>query len=258
MTARTSLPILLSCAVLMLVACPSAETPPAAPAVVTTPQPRIEDAPPTASPPTKAHFADAVAIQGGLIRGDLGVVGEAAKRLAAYPALGGLDVNGEVRVERIRSLAITALSASDLSTASASLAAIASECRACHAELDTPLVFDSPRRPGHDPEIKHHMARHAWTVDRLWEALITGSQERWTKGLSGLAEETIGPDHITGMDKLPPTAFAAAQRVHELAAEGLVASTIGERERIYADLITACGTCHALLGTGPGKGASAP
>lgn len=248
MLIRTSCRPLVLCAALLLVAC--APSPPPAP-VERPATVEVEVEVEVAGP----HFVDAVAIQDAVILGDLGTAQEVAKRLAAQDAPRGMDAG---RAERVRVAATAASTATDLAGASAALGAVATQCGGCHRALETPPVFELPRPPSHDPEVKPHMARHAWAVSRMWEGLISGSQSRWNKGLSALAEETIGPDHIAGLDKLPENVASAAQRVHELAAEGLMASDATDRERIYADLIAACGSCHASLGTGPGKGAPTP
>ena len=242
MSARISSILMLSAVALLSVACSSPEPPPEPP-----------PAPVAEAVPAKPHFVEAVAIQDALILGDLIAAQTAARQISSKEAPAGMGDRGS----RIRTAAGAAAAATDLATVGEALGAMATQCGECHQEREAKIELELPRLPSHDPALKPHMARHAWAVNRLWEGLITGSGERWSKGLSALAEETIGPDHITGMDKLPETASGAAQRVHELAAEGLMATGGSDRQRIYSELVAACGTCHGFLGTGP-KGAAAP
>jgi cytochrome c553 len=71
-------------------------------------------------------------------------------------------------------------------------------------------------------DILGYMARHAWAVNRLCEALVKGDAALWTRGLN------------------------------ELAVVGLGAKGSAARGAVYGRLVAACSACHEAMGRAPG------
>lgn len=96
-----------------------------------------------------------------------------------------------------------------------------------------------------------HMARHAWGLDRLWEALTGPSEESWKAGHSMLAERSLEPGEVEHHE-LPPDAVELEGRIHALAAEALTLTDPTRRRVAVADMLKACAACHVKTGGGPG------
>jgi hypothetical protein len=88
------------------------------------------------------------------------------------------------------------------------------------------------------------MVRHLWAMDRMWEALIGGSDEAWRIGAEALA--TQSPDEEFG---LGGASAALAEALHDQARDARQL-TAAARPAAYADLVKVCAGCHTLNGVG--------
>jgi hypothetical protein len=139
------------------------------------------------------------------VRADLGAVREAATLLAAQEREPTFAADAAPSLQDIRDAAATVRDASSLTAASAAAGALGAVCGECHARTGAHPSFAEVLKPKEDETLLGHMARHAWAVNRLWEALVKGDAALWTRGLNELAEPPLGPD-ILGTS--PPPAWS--------------------------------------------------
>jgi hypothetical protein len=87
------------------------------------------------------------------------------------------------------------------------------------------------------------MARHVWAADRLWEGLIGGDEDRWTRGLAVLADSPLPFGPLTD-------APALATQLQRRAREQLDARAMtlpDGRATAYGEMLVTCAACHSSL-----------
>jgi cytochrome c553 len=121
---------------------------------------------------------------------------------------------------------------------------VAAACAGCHAEAQVmPRVVAAPAVPADDQTPRARMARHAWAVDRLWEGLVMPSDDRWSRGLTVLAQS---PPPFTALSDAPQL----AGHLQEVARRQLAlraTTDLDDRGVAYGELLVTCAACHASL-----------
>jgi mono/diheme cytochrome c family protein len=224
-----------------------------------------EPGPPSATPVTRgpelqghmqARLNIARAGLASVVEGDVEAVRGAARALVdSHPMQDEVDPAWKGGATAFRAAALAASRATDLEGAARGMVGVAAACGGCHTAAGVDRAFELPTPPARGETIAAHMARHAWAVDRLWEALTGPAEASWTAGHRMLAEGPLESDgHAAGLGS---SAAALESSVHALAADALVATDPQEREAIVAQILVACGACHAITHGGPGSRAPA-
>ena len=121
---------------------------------------------------------------------------------------------------------------------------VAAECAGCHAAAQVARTLrPAPAVVADDGTRATRMARHVWAVDRLWEGLVTPSDERWTRGLEVLAS---APMPFSARSDAPLLA-AQLQKIAQHQLAGRAASDLDDHAAAYGDLLVTCTACHASL-----------
>jgi cytochrome c553 len=118
-------------------------------------------------------------------------------------------------------------------------------CGSCHTAAGVRWSFDEPAWPEGD-ELAEHMGRHAWAVDRMWEGLMLGDEERFDLGARRFVEAPLTGE-VPVADEHPPGLSAIAARLHRRARQAVRAKGMGERAAIYGDVLAACAQCHTRI-----------
>jgi mono/diheme cytochrome c family protein len=196
------------------------------------------------------HFAQAKAIQEGVINGDLEAVKTAAQWVAEHQTPEGLPEGWEPYVAAMKEAAQEAAAATEVSAAAMPAATIAENCGSCHLAVGARPLRVLPPEPPQDPATVPHMLGHLWGADRMWEGLIVPSDVSWSNGVAPLAGDPLQPESLTDHAEYADSVRALALRVHELAAEGRTAEGQEARAVIYGEFIATCAECHQMLGIG--------
>ena len=184
-----------------------------------------------------------------LVRGDLPVATQAMKRLAFFMQHVPFPDLGEGQAAATRQLAREAGEASDLEAACMAYAKLTHACGGCHHTMDRgPGMKLDPVPAGKD--ITQHMRRHAWAVERMWEALLMDSTPAFRQAAQVLSEAPLHGDDDEPDFENPPGVTALAAKVHDLAAgaaEGSPGPSTTEQSRVFGGILGSCAQCHQLL-----------
>ena len=89
---------------------------------------------------------------------------------------------------------------------------------------------------------------HAWATERMWEAIISRSDEAWMAGAEALAGRPIDADEFVPNVDRRGTAFMLSSRAHYLAESSVELEGWEERAGLLSRLSSTCYECHALAG----------
>jgi len=214
------------------------------------------------------HVGLSVAARNALIRGELEIAQQAMRKLAFFMEHVPTPEKGKEYARITRELVEQVREASDLEEACMGFARLSYACGQCHHALDRgPPIKLEPAPEGED--LKMHMLRHYWAVERMWEALLADSTSEFQSAAELLAEAPLhgrrNPDSEshTGVTRL-------AYEVHDLAFAAAVEGKVREDEyvpkpgelleddpttwgqaEVFGRLLSACNQCHTMLGVKP-------
>lgn len=235
------------------------------------------------------HFADATDARDAVIGGKLEDVRAPLGRLADAPDARDLPSDWLPWFGEMRSAAARGARATTLIAAAESVAALGGTCGECHRTTrGGPKSFaDAAYEPGGAQGLKEKMARHAFAADELWVGLTGPTHQAWSTGAAALMNINVpslvdhrgdpavtdrppsGEGELQGspdpaMPPQQPIGQAGAQpeagtvnldpelrALRELGARADRASTGPEKQRVFAEVIARCGTCHERLGVRP-------
>jgi len=216
----------------------------------------------------KEHAALSLVARNALIRGDLPVAQQSMRKLAFFMEHVPFPDEGKHYARVTRELATQVREAADLEEACMAFALLSNACGQCHHALDRgPPMKLEPTPEGED--LKMHMRRHYWAVERMWEALLSDSTSAFQAAAAILAESPLHGSTSPDSEKPPGTARLAYE-VHDLAFAAAVEgksredeyvpqpgeaveakpTTLGQAE-IFGRLLSACSQCHSLVDVKP-------
>ena len=139
------------------------------------------------------HAALSLVARNALIRGDLPVAQQSMRKLAFFMEHVPFPKEGKEYARITRELVNQVREAADLEEACMAFALLSNACGQCHHALDRgPPMKLEPTPEGQD--LKMHMRRHAWAVERMWEALLSDSTSAFQAAAGILAESPLhGP-----------------------------------------------------------------
>jgi hypothetical protein len=214
------------------------------------------------------HADLSVVARNALIRGELETAQQAMRKLAFFMQHVPTPEKGQEFARITRELVEQVREATDLEEACMSFARLSYACGQCHHALDRgpPIKLD-PAPEGED--LKTHMRRHYFAIERMWEALLANSTAEFQSAADLLAEAPLHGPHDpdqeshTGVTRL-------AYEVHDLAFAAAVEGKVGEEEyvpqpgepiedepttwgqaEVFGRLLSACNQCHTMLEVKP-------
>lgn len=184
------------------------------------------------------HFDDLRAIERQLIAGRLDEA-RALAHLLARPAGDPGIAPWAPEARQVADAALALAAAPSLDDACRRAARVSAACAACHLRTRAAPVFPPPPSlPPDRPTRDARMARHLWATDRLWEAMVGGSEPAWHGGLAVLADAPL-PFAATDTSRL-------ARRLQDLARDQLSPATAAaDHAAAYGELLVTCAGCHA-------------
>lgn len=214
------------------------------------------------------HAGLSVVARNALIRGNLAVAQQSMRKLAFFMEHVPFPEEGREYARITRELATEVREAADLEEACMAFARLSNACGQCHHALDQgPAIKLDPTPDGED--LKMHMRRHYWAVERMWEALLSDSTTAFQAAAGMLAESPLhGPNAPHAAS--PPGTTRLAYEVHDLAFAAAVEGRAREDEyvpkpgerleskpttrgqaEIFGRLLSACSQCHNLVDVNP-------
>ncbi len=211
---------------------------------------RPPEAPATTKYRMRSHDAHANAMRDAFVRGDLDAAKYEAGQLIEIPDDPNADSAWLERLDAMKSAVMDVMLAPNADAAGLDIALVAQRCGECHAALHVPaLLVGAP--PGWGPTARIRMARHQWAAARLWDALISPSDQAWSSGARVLTDAPLEPERFTPGRSPAPVVSDLARSVHDLGQSAVDTADSGHRVEIYGSLLTTCARCHAGLGGGP-------
>ncbi len=210
--------------------------------------PKPPKAPPAAE--VKAHMAEhyskaTIALES-FVSGEIGETKAALAWLGEHPPPGGLPAGAEPFAEKMKQTAADTSKLVRIDELAAGIAQLAATCGSCHAALGVKPSIELEEPPVESQRILDHMARHQWSVNAMWTALATNSDEPWMR-----AALVMGPD------ALPPSAYQVAEvseqsMAHAATAHAVVtasadATAPGKRVEALSAALRACAGCHGEM-----------
>ena len=193
------------------------------------------------------HFADLRKIERHLVDGDLPTVRDYALALSYAPRDTAL-ARWSVPLTRMRDAAMQLATAGDVLEAARLEPALATTCAACHVAAGARPVFPAIALVRDDGTALTRMARHQWAADRLWEAMITPSDDAWFQALDVLGATPLPQHELTKV--ATPSAHAKigelSDQLQRRARDAMRATTPDERVAAYGGILQACVGCHDL------------
>ena len=169
-------------------------------------------------------------------------------------ALGKLPAAQQRHVQKVRQLAASAETATDLSSAAKLMSKVTQECGGCHRDTKGGPAFPHAPLPEEARNSRQHMDRYRWALERMWEGLATSQPKSWRAGAAELREDTLA------LDTLPESARTEAgkkltRELHALGKQAQKAKSGSERARMLSSIVQKCGQCHADSGVTEASGA---
>ena len=191
------------------------------------------------------HFHDLGAVQERLLRGELAD----AKAFAFLLTQADSDPSMRQWDSQTRAVADAARAVKDAGSIDEGLrleVRVALACANCHIAAGRETIFDEPAPlPADEPTVDARMARHVWAADRLWEGIVTPSEERWLAGLQVLAAAPLPFSNATDALSLSRALAHRAQFEIDNRAKELLEA----RATAYGELLITCAGCHAAVAT---------
>jgi cytochrome c553 len=208
-------------------------------------QQRSIDSDPARAALMRKHFDQALAIEDGVIRGDLAAVKSAATALVEQKAPAGLPPTGAPFVVAMKEAAQRAASANNIVTAAHESASMLATCGNCHQTVGTRPALPSPPVPV-PGGVVGHMLEHQRAVDLMLQGLVVPSTTLWEEGAEGLKEARLHERQLPRDSRLTPEIVSAEARVHQLAGKAVEMSDSSARAASYAQILATCAECHGL------------
>lgn len=118
-------------------------------------------------------------------------------------------------------------------------------CGSCHTRSGKGPTFAPATAPPHAEGMAVHMARHMWSMDRLWDGIIGPSDARWIEGVSGLHDHPIDAERLHGREGGESPSDYMDWWIHQPGPTDGLKATGPERAAFYTHMLTACAACHA-------------
>ena len=214
---------------LLLLSCLT--TPPLPP-----PEPKAPEVTPEQLPGLRQHMQDHLrhAARDGVLSGDVEDARADLAWLAMHPTEPGEPPTWGTWLNRMRESAAVGAQTQDLREQAMSVARMANACGGCHQSLGMttwgPIPPEVPQESG-------HAQRYWWALDRLWEALLVGSNQPWEAALL-----VLEADPLPAADTLEKQAWAS--EVPTAARAALGDDNPDTRADLFGQILGACGSCH--------------
>jgi hypothetical protein len=130
----------------------------------------------------------------------------------------------------------------DLVAAARATARLGQVCAGCHEATSAKIVLDHDPAPSAERGLAAKMASHGWAAARMWDGLVTRSDDRWLAGARVLAtaDLTIAAEN----DELGIANDLARMKLFATRAQ---TARPAMRAEVYGDLLATCAHCHYAI-----------
>jgi cytochrome c553 len=126
------------------------------------------------------------------------------------------------------------------------LAEVTEACALCHLKTQTASVFpEAPPLSPDDGTPSTHLERHKWAVDRMWEAMIAGTDAPWQDGLGVLATTPLPASTVGNASSLATRLQGLANDA--ISQHGNQTETLDSRTAMYGEMLATCAACHSSM-----------
>jgi cytochrome c553 len=200
------------------------------------------------------HLARVTDIQEAVVRGDMEAAVEPARWIADHQETEGLPAGTASFVADMKKSAAVVAEAKDFRNAATATAMVVSYCGACHEAAKAKISLADLPKPTARPGLAAHMLDHQWAVDLMYQGLIVPSDDQWKQGIAALKAAPLAAADLPKDTKLTGEIRASEKKLHDLADKAVVATDVGSKVAVYAEVLDECATCHGLHGKvwGPG------
>lgn len=186
------------------------------------------------------HFALATDAVYGVILGDLPLVHERSRKLAALAPPPDMPAGWASYLDAMKVAADNASQSATLVDAAADVLTVGRTCANCHQTHRGPAPALEQIRAS-TGATEQSMDRHSYGAYLMWLGLFLPSPEVFRAGVDEMSHEAAIP---AVADDLRPL----EARAHELASAAGSAADDQDRAGAYADLLRLCADCHSRAG----------
>lgn len=176
------------------------------------------------------HFVRVDRLQKAVIAGRLDDARAEARWLVEHEAHDALPPGWEPHIAAMRKASQSALDAKSVDDAAMAAASIAGTCGSCHANNGAQVRLGFADMPEAGDDLAASIRMHQWAADRMWDAVVSQSDELWAKGLDALAT-TI---------RREPEGLPEHGNFSELLERARAAKTPNDRVTVLGQHIAAC------------------
>lgn len=192
------------------------------------------------------RFAAATTARDAIESGDLEQARAAGRMIEA---LDEPEIRAEWQpyVANVRRAAGDLVVAQDLSLAGRRLATIGERCADCHVASHTRVLVGTSTAPKRSLHLEGEMGAHYWAVGRMWDGLLSASEQTWLTGAQTLETARLT---IVAEGEVPGHELGIAgdvARVRLLARRASRARTNHDRAELYGELLSTCVSCHHAI-----------
>jgi cytochrome c553 len=204
--------------------------------------------------PTKAmmrgHFQQAGEAREALLRADVEGAKKAMNWLASHHLGAALPEDLQPMQKAMQDSAAEFGKATNLREAGVALALTLTKCGDCHEKAGKGPTFAVPPLPEGD-DIVHHMQRHHWAAQRMWEGLVRSDSQAFEAAAAAMAEGPACGTLLTPPPEFKESVEQLTKHVHALGEKAKAAADPAARAEVYGNFLATCATCHRMLGRGP-------
>ncbi|MEM1026165.1 MAG: hypothetical protein AAF627_18350 [Myxococcota bacterium] len=183
------------------------------------------------------HFVRVDEMRLALVRGDVDKARSLARWLAEHPPHSELPRGWEPYFEMMRSQARKLMEEQTLAEAALDAARVAGTCGSCHIANHAQVHLGAEPEPADHAPLEHHM----WAAERLWDSVVSQSDELWSMGASSLGQASVLPPQM----KNPPASMAKAKAAFaKLQAAASSARSPNARVEVMGAYLAQCQSCH--------------
>ncbi len=188
------------------------------------------------------HLGRARAMYTAILYDELEYARESARLIADSDPSPRLPDGSASLADAVRRAARTIADATTLREAARATGPLAQRCVMCHERYAATPRLPTLGAPPGKSALGGHMSSYRWSVDRLWEGLMTGSDARWDAGIAGLLEPPL--DAETLRSERGQQAAESLRRVAEVAERAESARSAAARAEAFGRTLEVCVACH--------------
>ena len=181
------------------------------------------------------HFVKVDEMRLAVVHGDLAEAKIKAEWMANHPPHDDLPKGWEPYVE-MRDQSRKVVQKEGLPEVALATARVAGTCGSCHMANKAQVHLGAAPEPDDHEPLEHHM----WAAERLWDAVVSQSDQLWKMGVASLNDAALPAD----MKEPPPSLAKAKARFSALQTAARKADSPAARVEVLGSYLGQCVGCH--------------